>query len=48
MNILSTKIYIKKQNKVIKVKNLQIFKDTAIKTLSTLLDFDKKLTFDRI
>lgn len=40
------KIHIKDWNKVIKVKNLQIFKDILTKAFSTLPDFDRKPIFD--
>lgn len=42
------KVHIKDQNKVIRVKNLQIFEDISTKANSTLLDFDKKPIFDVI
>ena len=42
------KLYVKKQNKVIRVKNLQIFGDTSKKIHLALPDFDKKPLFNRI
>lgn len=42
------KIYIEEQNKVIWVKNLQIFKDIISKVTISLLDFDKKPIFDGV
>lgn len=42
------KVHIKEQYKVIKVKDLQDFKDTAVKTFSALPDFNGKPMFDGI
>lgn len=40
------RVYIEDQNKVIKVKNLQILEDTSTKAFSTLSNFDGKPRFD--
>lgn len=42
------KIYIKDQNKVIRVKNLWIFEDFKTKASINLLDYQNKPTFERI
>lgn len=42
------RVHIQEQNKMIKVKNLQIFENTITKTHSSLLNFDKKLTFNKV
>ncbi len=42
------RVHVEKQNKVIRVKDLQIFEDTAVKSHSALPDFDGKPTFSGI
>lgn len=42
------KIYIKDQNKVIRIKDLQIYEDFTSKAIISLPDFEEKLTFDKI
>lgn len=42
------KVHIKDQNKVIQVKNLQIYEDFTSKVITSLSDFEKKPTFDKI
>lgn len=42
------RVHIKEQNKVIRVKDLQDFKNTAAKTFSALPDFNGKPIFDKI
>ncbi len=42
----SYRVHIEDQNKVIRVKNLRIFEDTSAKANSTLLDFNRKPTFN--
>lgn len=42
------RVNFKKQDKVIRVKDLQIYKDTSAKYPSNLRDFDGKLSFDGI
>lgn len=42
------RVYIEEQNKVIRVKDLQILQDMIVKVYSSLPDFDKKLTFDTV
>lgn len=42
------RVYIKDQNKVMRVKNLQIYKDITFKAITFFSDFDGKSTFDGI
>lgn len=42
------KVHIKDQNKVIQVKDLQIYKDITFKVITFHLNFDKKPTFNEI
>lgn len=42
------RILVNKQNKVIKVKNLQIFEDISAKTRLSLPNFDGKPIFDEV
>lgn len=42
------RVYIKEQNKVIKVKDLRIFKDTTVKAYLVLPNFNRKPIFDRV
>lgn len=41
-------VYDEEQNKVIKVKDLQIFEDTLAKMYLSLPNFDKKLIFNEV
>ena len=42
------RVHIEEQNKIIRVKDLQIFKNTSAKTILILSNFDGKPTFDRV
>lgn len=42
------RINIEDQNKVIQVKDLRIFKDITSKSITSLLNFNEKPTFDRV
>lgn len=42
------RVYIKEKNNIIRVKDLQIFENTATKTYSALPDFNGKPIFDKI
>lgn len=41
------RVYIKDQNKVIRVKDLQIFEDFKIKSSTNLTNYENKPTFER-
>lgn len=43
-----SRVYIKDRNKVIQVKDLQFFENITSKATTSLLNFDRKPTFDRI
>ena len=42
------RVHIEEQNKMIRVQNLRVFKDTIANSYFSLSDFDKKLTFDGV